>query len=555
MTPNQFFELLYNNKPDTHKICLWCLDTKSSDWADNTALVEKYVKINSKRDIYFGLGTVSESNGDYRRATVSEVRGIPGIWLDIDIAGVGHKKNNLVPNVETALELLKKFEHAPTVIVHSGGGLHVYWVFKEFWTFENASEHTQAIQLLNSFQSKMAALFKPYAIDMVHDLARVLRIPGSTNWKDKENPRAVTIHTYNANARYSVSDISDSIELIELPQIQSDHKQFEHLTIDPNLHPPFDKFMVLCENSDSFKRTVEHSRDDLADSSPSAYDFSLAIQTINVDWTDQEIVNLLLYFRKKNNFDLKLDNKQYYYRTIAKAHEKITHDRQTRGNESPSSPTTLENIPSEISDKDGIRAELKDLLGGLIEIETLEKTGKEDAEYTLILKGDNRVAMGGVKELFDQSEFRNKLCDALEVRIPGYKKAAWFKICDTLWKLLVVVDTGSDWKIQAFEWLDSYLVGASQLSKAYEKNEEALPTKSPINNDKILAIHVPSMLAQLTLFGNERGLKNNKLRSVLNRIGFKPVRLTCKDPESEKRLCVRYYQIDRNIYDKFISFD
>ena len=54
---------------------------------------------------------------------------IPGFWLDIDIKGPNHYSENLPPDVDSAMEMLDRIGLEPTLVVKTGGGLHVYWLF------------------------------------------------------------------------------------------------------------------------------------------------------------------------------------------------------------------------------------------------------------------------------------------------------------------------------------------------------------------------------------------------------------------------------------------
>jgi hypothetical protein len=62
--------------------------------------------------------------------------GAPGVWLDVDFLGPGHKSTNLPESIEQVIEILHRAGLArfmPTMAVHSGGGLHLYWLFRESW--------------------------------------------------------------------------------------------------------------------------------------------------------------------------------------------------------------------------------------------------------------------------------------------------------------------------------------------------------------------------------------------------------------------------------------
>ena len=69
-----------------------------------------------------------------------------------------------------------------------------------------------------------------------------------------------------------------------------------------------------------FRQTWKKDRPDMQDQSASSYDMALANAAVRADWPDQEVVNLLIAFRRAHGFDLKL-REEYYALTIGKAKE------------------------------------------------------------------------------------------------------------------------------------------------------------------------------------------------------------------------------------------
>jgi putative DNA primase/helicase len=56
--------------------------------------------------------------------------GIPGFWIEIDIKHAVHKKVNLPETIEEAIAMVREaIPLAPTLIIFSGYGIHVYWRF------------------------------------------------------------------------------------------------------------------------------------------------------------------------------------------------------------------------------------------------------------------------------------------------------------------------------------------------------------------------------------------------------------------------------------------
>jgi hypothetical protein len=93
--------------------------------------------------------------------------------------------------VEEAVDALDKFTSSigippPTALVSSGGGLHAYWISDRPLTVEEWSQYAEGLK--NAAQAN--GLFCDLGVTA--DAARVLRVPGTFNYK-KDQPRRVAI--------------------------------------------------------------------------------------------------------------------------------------------------------------------------------------------------------------------------------------------------------------------------------------------------------------------------------------------------------------------------
>jgi hypothetical protein len=152
-------------------------------------LAEQYVA--EGRNVFFGVAKYATEDN----RTKENVRALKAFWLDIDC---GEAKVQVNPetgrpdgyiNQAAGLQALKEFCSVvglpkPT-LVNSGGGLHVYWSLEEEITraeWEPVAERLKDICRTQNF----------YVDDKVFEAARVLRIPGTYNFKE-ETPRPVSI--------------------------------------------------------------------------------------------------------------------------------------------------------------------------------------------------------------------------------------------------------------------------------------------------------------------------------------------------------------------------
>lgn len=182
------------------------------EWEKITSFSES----KSDMDLYFALGVLGTSPKRGQRGKIDDVVAIPGLWLDIDCAEGQHSAVNLPTFEEAELKLLTAFP-SPSILVHSGGGLHAYWLFPELASTKDKVERETIKKLSERFQKAFIRFAKEtngWKLDNTSDLARVLRIPGSMNHKNKETIKPVTI-LKATNQRYSMQDLETAIRKLE----------------------------------------------------------------------------------------------------------------------------------------------------------------------------------------------------------------------------------------------------------------------------------------------------------------------------------------------------
>src|SRR5215207_687322 len=184
-----------------------------------------------ERDTYFGIGLHKEALGERRRGTATGVIALPGLWADLDVEGEAHEANNLPPTDKDAMRITEAIPLRPTLIVHSGHGLQVWWLFKELWVFGDEDERKEAQELSRRFQATLKQRAKGYGwrMDGTHDISRVFRPPGTLN--HKLNPVDVRVRRYDEGARYNPADFEQY--LIEVAPEEEHEVNFEGNGHDP----------------------------------------------------------------------------------------------------------------------------------------------------------------------------------------------------------------------------------------------------------------------------------------------------------------------------------
>lgn len=208
-------------KYSENNIYLWTMpDKRTYTFATDqiAQMAEAAKQLSSQRkNVYFGVGTTKKQLGEYERPKNEDITGLSAFWIDIDIADAAHAAGNLPPDVQSAMMLLPD-NPQPSVIVHSGHGLHVYYLLNEEWLLDTPDEREQATNILRKLQGsvRQAAQAKGWHLDSVCDLTRVLRVPGTWNLKTKDMPVICEVIEH-ADLRYNVSDFDILLELPDTP--------------------------------------------------------------------------------------------------------------------------------------------------------------------------------------------------------------------------------------------------------------------------------------------------------------------------------------------------
>jgi len=152
--------------------------------ADAASFVKWLLTKPSTRDIYFCLSQQSERKPGKKAGSFAAVRNqrnallLKSLWIDVDVKG----PPNGYSNIQAAWAALAEFYHAvgfpaPSALVRSGGGLHVYWINKTPLTTDQWRPLAGAL--------KNAAMKHGLSCDAgcTVDAARILRVPSTWNCK------------------------------------------------------------------------------------------------------------------------------------------------------------------------------------------------------------------------------------------------------------------------------------------------------------------------------------------------------------------------------------
>lgn len=478
--------------PDDQWGYLWTLDgtgeEKKTYWFRPDALdevAELAENLAPKTNVYFGVGTSSSKGSSFRRLKMDQASGIYALWADIDIRDANtHKKLNLPPDRDSAIELVNLGGLEPTVIVDSGHGLHAWWVLGDFWRFTGPGDITAAALLTQRWHAtlRVRAAERGWVLDSVFDLSRVLRVPGTLNHKsDPAVP--VSLIECEPGRTYSPSDFEevlvDESEMRKLNLPVTRTYVVDNLIMDPTAEPPKDKVDAMRLIEGRFGAAMDRKREDLSDQSPSSYDLSLATFAAQSQWEDQEILDLLISCRRLHNENLKMDNAQYYRRTIAKAHEVINHDKAQEVIEE----TVAVMVEATATEDDETIADTRrDVFDQVSNLISLEVTGahrytSDPPEFAVVV-GGHMVHLGQIGQLEGQAKFRSKvLASDVGTAIPRLKTPQWDQVHQALRKACVDHDVGSEaTEVGSMTvWLSEYLIDRMPMDDAKEAVESQYP--------------------------------------------------------------------------------
>lgn len=191
-----YLQALYS-KLDDGWISLWRKRDKRSGWVhvqDLRKAVRSLLREAPQGCVYHAWGIQSERQ-DAGRGGDTTVCAIPGLWADVDIAdGAAHARSDLPPSLTAALSALREFPQSPTLIIGSGHGLYLLWLFHEPMLLASDQDRAMAHNLLAGIQDSLRTdcmAPRGWHLDSTAALSHLLRPPGTINHKTRPVPVSV----------------------------------------------------------------------------------------------------------------------------------------------------------------------------------------------------------------------------------------------------------------------------------------------------------------------------------------------------------------------------
>jgi hypothetical protein len=161
--------------------------------APSADVVDKFVRKwdRTRRGLFVCVGTVADNkrNKDNIRETVC-------LHADVDFKELAEDE----PTIRAALDTLPS---PPSIVIRSGNGLHLYWLFRE------PIDTQRLLARLEEALRRLAAVVG--GDPAVCEVSRLMRLPGTHNTK-RGDWREVVIERMDAERRYELEDLEDWLD-------------------------------------------------------------------------------------------------------------------------------------------------------------------------------------------------------------------------------------------------------------------------------------------------------------------------------------------------------
>jgi hypothetical protein len=124
-------------------------------------------------DVYVGVCPRAAPEGPGRKLGKDSIEQVGAVWIDLDSKVPGSSK-----------ELLDNCD----IVIHTGNGWHGYTMLPAVANCRNTKDRTAIESKIRSWQNSIIL-----GTDPVGNVDRILRVPGTINWKEPDNPKPVTL--------------------------------------------------------------------------------------------------------------------------------------------------------------------------------------------------------------------------------------------------------------------------------------------------------------------------------------------------------------------------
>ncbi len=225
--------------------------------------IDHLSRSSEKLNIYFGVAPRNDRGG-----RKENIQAATCLWADLDGKHFGSKQD--------AYRSLESFSLTPLMVVDSGNGYHAYWLLKEP---TNELARVEAINL---------GIAQAIGGDRTYDITRILRVPGTTNWKDPTQPKPVRL-IQSRSQTYNLDDFKAYEAAITRPNALPPVRLDEVEPVNwPELAEDLDeRYMRLIQLGIAGDRDGEFAGD------RSRLDMTIVCKLVDIGLSDAQIVGIL----------------------------------------------------------------------------------------------------------------------------------------------------------------------------------------------------------------------------------------------------------------------
>lgn len=179
---------------------------------------ERIKVLGASANTYYCVALRQEGLPSSVRGGIGQIHTVVCMVADVDVLGPAHKETALPKTEEEAIAFVNSLKLKPSIIVRSGNGVHAIWLLNEPFIIHNEDEREQIRELSAGFGMYVIAegCKKGWKLDNVQDVPRMLRAPGSLNFKS-DPPKQCDVYSAE-EIRYPLSAFEEfkrNTEIVE----------------------------------------------------------------------------------------------------------------------------------------------------------------------------------------------------------------------------------------------------------------------------------------------------------------------------------------------------
>ncbi|MBV5244453.1 hypothetical protein KUF57_13010 [Mycolicibacterium sp. PAM1] len=191
-----------------------------------------------QRDVWFGVNPVALPEGYHGRGGDEHVTRCAALFADIDLKAGGVADSATADTVTK--EVAAALGQPPAAVVFSGHGGHTYWTLDpddDAWTLDTEAKRAAAAAIYRRFHRLCADIAGRFggSVDNVGQLSRILRVPGTYNRKNPDDPTLVelTVYPYGTGGPLSFAEVAEALDAYGVPEVAEDRTALGEVIREP----------------------------------------------------------------------------------------------------------------------------------------------------------------------------------------------------------------------------------------------------------------------------------------------------------------------------------